>query len=247
MSDMWPHLLNLLWRIIHGMPLLVSSGWGAWILGLCIFLLYELSVVFRRGWQDMKNRWTENFLMGLGVTAFGYLILFAWSTIQTVYDNHHDSVSRWQAVVNEKNNLKAGLTERDNYITKQEGTSPVTKVVTKAAPPIQPRCWASSHFGMPNSRVQGAVTTTAVILHCNHKVDAPFRVAVEFDRDFIPGATVLNDSGSWNGGGEEKLGKNCISDFTSPSLLSDQIVVMTVYGATDQYPRPVRADIESLH
>lgn len=113
---MWPHFLNFLLRVLRGMPLLVSSNWGAWILGLVLFLLYEVAVLVRRGWEDMKQRWTDNFVMGVLVTAIGYLILFSWSVFQTIYDDHHDDTGRWRAVVNEKNVLKSELSNRDAYI-----------------------------------------------------------------------------------------------------------------------------------
>jgi hypothetical protein len=57
-----------------------------------------------------------NLARGLVVTAIVYAGLFIWSTIQTVYDDHHDSVSRWRAVVKEKENLKAELKRRDESI-----------------------------------------------------------------------------------------------------------------------------------
>jgi hypothetical protein len=99
---------------------------------------------------------------------------------------------------------------------------------------------------MPNSTLKDAVTASAAIIHCNYKIEAPFRVTVEFDSDFIPGAMTLNDSGTWSGGGEQKQGRECISEVSYPSLLSEQLVVVTVYGSTDQYPRPLKAKVESL-
>src|SRR5437016_13957001 len=65
--------------------------------------------------------------------------------------------------------------------------SATTKVVTRTlpAPEAEKTCWLSHHFGLPNSTVKGAVTTTAVILSCNYKIDAPFSAMVECDSDFI--------------------------------------------------------------
>jgi hypothetical protein len=107
-------------------------------------------------------------------------------------------------------------------------------------------CWFSNHFGMPNSTIKGAVTATAIIIHCNYKVDAPFAVSLEFDRDFIPGALVLPDSGAWSLGPTRKAGMQYYGAIASPALLSDQLAIMTVYGTTDQYPRSIRGKIDAL-
>ncbi|MGB8591118.1 MAG: hypothetical protein WCD40_07040, partial [Candidatus Acidiferrales bacterium] len=132
-------------------------------------------------------------------------------------------------------------------VTIKAPSAPVIENPPSPTPEPEKRCWLSNHFGFPNSTVQGAVTATAVILHCNHKIEAPFVVEVEFDRDFILGTTTLLDSGVVSGAGEAKRGRVYSSQINSPALLSDQIVVVTVYGRTDQYPRAVRGDIKALH
>jgi hypothetical protein len=119
---MWPHLVHLFARIFHGMPLLVSSNWASWLILLGSFLLTELLLFGREGRhvaEWWKKRWS-NLVIGLIVTVIVYAGLFAWSTIQTVYDDHHDDIGRWHAVVNEKNLLKSELNKRDEYIRKLE-------------------------------------------------------------------------------------------------------------------------------
>jgi hypothetical protein len=118
------------------------------------------------------------------------------------------------------------------------------KVITVTSSPPH-HCWLSNPFGMPNSTIKGAITATAAIVHCNYKIDAPFKVAVEFDRDFIPGGMVLTDSGIMMGGGGVKEGVY-LAQVNSPALLSDQLIVVTVYGPTDQYPRGLRASVSAL-
>jgi hypothetical protein len=117
---MWAHFLNILWRIIHGMPVLVSSNWAAWILGILTFGFTELLLFMGTAREERWKRLKGNVLIGLLVTVFVYSILFVWSTVQTTYDDHHDSVGRWQSVVNEKENLKAELRQRDDYIRSLE-------------------------------------------------------------------------------------------------------------------------------
>jgi hypothetical protein len=47
--DMWHNFVDLLLRILHGMPLLVSSNWTGWFLGLIVFVLYKLCALGFRG------------------------------------------------------------------------------------------------------------------------------------------------------------------------------------------------------
>jgi hypothetical protein len=119
-ADMWQHFVHLFGRTMHGMPILVSSNWASWGLGFAIFMFYEGFAIVSRGWQDMKARWAQNVGIGLLATACGYLILFICSAIATTYDEHNDSTGRWQAVVKEKDKLKDGLAQRDDYIRQLE-------------------------------------------------------------------------------------------------------------------------------
>jgi cell division protein FtsB len=168
-----------------------------------------------------------------------------WCVTQTVYGYH-------RSLIRDVDNLEAknkGLSaERDDLKAENERLKQAPQVVTRTLPAREEekRCWLSDHFGMPNSTVKGAVTATAAIIHCNQKIDAPFEVAVEFDRNFIPGAMTLPDTGGWMGGVGEKQGKKFVSKIISPALLSEQLVVVTVYGETDQYPRALRANVQAL-
>ncbi len=124
-------------------------------------------------------------------------------------------------------------------------SKPPRVVVKSAANQPEPkRCWLANHFGLPNSTIKGAVTATAAIVHCNVKVDAPFQVAVEFDRDFIPGSMVVPGSGGFMGS-VVKNGRTFIQSAGYP-LLSNQLAIVTVYGETGQYPRAVQASVETL-
>lgn len=115
---MWPHFVHLVWRIIHGMPLLVSSNWANWGLAFASFVFVEFLLLLTDRF-DRKIWWSKrrkNALVAIASAVFAYALLFAWSTVQTVYDDHHDAVGRWQALVKEKNDLKEQLGQRDSYI-----------------------------------------------------------------------------------------------------------------------------------
>jgi len=130
------------------------------------------------------------------------------------------------------------------HIADLESKPPRTLVKQAPTQPEPKRCWLANHFGMPNSTIKGAVSATAAIIHCNVKVDAPFQVAVEFDRDFIPGSMVVPGFGGFMGS-VVKNGRTFIQSAGYP-LLSNQLAIVTVYGETDQYPRAVQASVETL-
>lgn len=147
--------------------------------------------------------------------------------------------------------LLASEKDENKRLTNESAHSPVLVRTGESgqranASPAQQQCWVSNHFGLPNSTIKGAVTATAAILRCNYEIEAPFRVAVEFDRDFIPGGMVLPDLGTMMGSGERKQGRIFVGQVESPALPSNYLVVVTVYGETGQYPRVLRADIKSL-
>jgi hypothetical protein len=55
-------------------------------------------------------------MISLAIVAGVWLAIFGVFIVHTVYHEHLDATGRWQAVVKEKNNLKAGLLTRDQYI-----------------------------------------------------------------------------------------------------------------------------------
>jgi hypothetical protein len=136
---MWPHFLHLFVRTIHGMPVLVSSNWASWGLGLAVFFLYELFALAFRGWRDMVDRWKQNVGIGILATIGGYVLLFAYSAVITTYDEHHDGTGRWQAVVNEKNKLKDELTEKDKYVKRLEAKSCPARLARNSIRPQRPQ------------------------------------------------------------------------------------------------------------
>jgi hypothetical protein len=66
-------------------------------------------------WTTARN-WIKPALLGIGVTAFAWLVLGSWAICKTVANDHQNLAGRLRVVVNEKNRLKAGLAERDRYI-----------------------------------------------------------------------------------------------------------------------------------
>ena len=132
------------------MPLLVSSNWFAWGIGICGFVFYEGMVLIVRGWSDLMQRWKQNLSIGIVAASATYLVLFVCSAIITTYDVHHDEVGRWQATVKEKDQLKRELSKRDAYLKELQERPPVARMQlqsgNKEISSIGPITMASSHY-----------------------------------------------------------------------------------------------------
>lgn len=202
----------------------------------------------------MKGSWLES-LISVGTFLVFWIVSLSISLVQTIYNEHRALVSansqltqQSVALSKERDDWKAKFTAADDEL-RSRSKQPIEKGSAKdrvSAVVNEKRCWLTNHFGMANSTIPGAVTATAAIIHCNYKIDAPFMIQVEFDREFIPGGTTLNDVGGFMSDGEGKNGLLRWNRISSPALLSEQVVVVTVYGKTDQYPRAKTVRIETL-
>jgi hypothetical protein len=243
-------LSHLLLRIFHGMPVLVSSNWAAWILGIATFLLTELLLFATTAKAERWARLKLNLLIGIGVTTFAYSILFVWSTVRTVYDDHHDSVGRWQTVVKEKNSLKAALNARDAYIARLQAeisTKPTVIEKTNWAPQSR-NCWVDSVAQYTNPQTKHAVSV--VTLHCDYRVEAPLRISLETNRPIsnfnftMPSVMAMIGVVS---GTEKGLGvdRSLYIDLQGPSLSAEQMVVIHVESMTSEAAIPLKGSINS--
>ena len=176
---------------------------------------------------------------GVLLTVGLWLCLLVWCATQIVYGDRRALSSQKSALDTEVQRLSTEntglITERDKLKTDNDRLKR-NPSRTQPAQEAEQRCWLSNFFGMPTSTVKGAVTASAAVIHCNKKIDAPFEVAVEFDKDFLPGAMTLPDSGVVMGSGEDKQGKIYVGRINNPPLLSDQLIVVTVYGRSTSIP-----------
>lgn len=219
------------------------------IAGLALFFFKEGYTWRQEGRDAVRKRWKGAAGYGALLTVGLWLCLLVWCATQIVYGDHRVLSSQKSALDTEVQRLSTENTgliiERDKLKTDNEGLKR-NPSRTQPAQEAEQRCWLSNFFGMPTSTVKGAVTASAAVIHCNKKIDAPFEVAVEFDRDFLPGAITLPDSGVVMGSGEAKQGKIYVGRINNPPLLSDQLIVVTVYGNSDQYPRALHARVQAL-
>jgi hypothetical protein len=246
---------HLLWKALIACPSLISQNWtavGFSVVVACLAFWFEMREEFHAltTWRERISAMLKKRTVWIAIKsiAYGCVLLFAWSVVKTIYEDHLHSVENIRALTKERDDSRGernSLRTENESLRRQVAQKPtvITKNVT-ADPPKQ--CWMAPHFGMPNSTIKGAATATAVILHCNYKIDAPFRVVVEFDRDFLPGGTTMPSAGMMSGNTGTQ-GRIYGAEIGMPSLPADNLFILTVYGETDQYPRPVRFAIQPVH
>lgn len=243
------HLWHFFVRSVYAMPSLVSGNWAQVVLGLFIFGFAQFLFWRKHGWPEMRKRLGESLLIGVISVGAGWFLLLIWSVAVGIYHDHFDVNGRWRAVVNEKNDLKAGLARRDTYISQlQIENDAKPKVVAREIPSAK-QCWLVNDPALPPSsnKVPGAMTTTAVIIHCNYKIDAPYKILIKMDRDFIGTGTVNTPDAMMFGGSWQKQGTTYVLNQQGPALAPDQIVIVTVYGTTDQYPKAISGKIATVN
>lgn len=229
------------------MPALVSSNWIAWGLGAFVFIAYLLSILWARGWAEMKRQWKENISRGVVTGFLGYCVLFAMSTIVTLYDDHHDVTGRWRAVVNEKDKLLGELKDRDKYITQLESETKKGPRIVEKAVPEKKQCWLDSIPREPSPYRKDALSATMAVFRCNYRIDAPFEVAVQFDKDFLDGNVSLPAAGvvMQSGNPVKRPGNIFFAQIVSPSLPANQLVVVEVQSSSKQFLNATNGAIKS--
>ncbi len=194
------------------------------------FIFPHIRTLVKDGFKAMWPKLWKDIGLGGALVIGVWLCLIVWSSIMTIYKDHSGFVEIVRNLRYENRGLRDENTKLsgDNKMLINRQPATITRFVPP--PEVEKRCWVSDYAGFPNSTVPGAVTATAAIIHCNYKIEAPFRVAVEFDRDFLLGATVFPDSGIVMGRGSGKRGRVSITEINSPSLLTGQLAIVTVYG-----------------
>lgn len=201
-------------------------------------ILWELRG--KHGGKAMTRVW-DTVLKGVVIGLIAWVLVFCVHLIWEPYHILADTQANLDKVIREKARLtgeKFTLTRRIADLER----NPITRIVQP-----EKQCWLDNHFGFPNSRVEGAVSATAAIIHCNYRIEAPYAVDVEFDRDILRGPMVVPGAGTVLGRGEVVRGRIQSSGVDSPSLPANQLIIMTVFGPTDVYPRALRASVKTIN
>lgn len=184
-NTMWFHLFNLLHRISHNFfAALGQTGLGWWVQAIILFAVTEvvtyLVVWAVLGKPAMTARFAKNFKIGLYVWIIVlvcvYGPIFGWHVLKTTYNDHRDVVSRWRAVVNEKNNLKSELSERDQYIQRLEAYIQGHKYLKPDS-----YCYQNTFNPAPPRNVN-AMSMSATWIICPKEVKAPYSIELDYDQ-----------------------------------------------------------------
>jgi hypothetical protein len=108
------------------------------IFGIGIFGVVVLLTGLWRGWDTVRKQWKETIGIGIAAAAIGWMGLFVYSLAVTVYQDHEGVVTRWQAVVKEKDSLKEKLQQRDDYINRLESENDRLKQMPRGRPAPDP-------------------------------------------------------------------------------------------------------------
>jgi hypothetical protein len=247
---MWSHFINILARVLHAMPAIISSNWPAVFLTLGIFIFLQTLILWQRRWKTVRQ-WAQNVGIEVVWVLAGWIVLFLVSTVITLYHDHADLAGRSRAIVNEKNDLKIDLKNRDDYIQKLQfqiqhlpRNSP--RPIQTPAPQIAKQCWLENLPQEPNPAIPQSHSATTALIHRNYKIDAPFYVAVKFDREFLYGNIFIVGAGVEMKGNPIKQPGNVIyGEISSPSVPANQIVAVTVEAPTKIFPNALDAKIQS--
>ncbi len=234
-SVMWTHFLHLLGRALSTMPSHVSSNWAAVIMAVGIFVISQLFNLYFRGWDTMKRQWKGSIAIGVAAVAVGWFGLCAWSIVATVYSDHQNLVAKTgDLLVKNKQFMSEGSrlvdpTGRDAEIAqlkqRAQELQGQLKLATRKPPP---ECWWNNHYQYPNPYASSvARSATAVLIFCNYKIEAPWAVQVEFDRDDFFNESVVVP-GVMIGGITKKEGKTYIGGLSLPSVPAYEVISITV-------------------
>lgn len=209
-------------------------------------IVTALLVLVSRGWTQFKEHVIANIFIVFGGALATWLLVFVWIWIHVPGKIQAESKSNLDRVIEEKKQLSIALNAKTAEISRIQHEPGLAQAAhVPSAKESKKECWMSSFPTEPNPGIKGAVIGTEVILHCNYKIDAPLIVEVEFDTDFIPGIITVVDAGITIGG-VEKQGNIFVGRINSPAVLSNQLVIVRVYGDTKVFPRAKRGSIKSL-
>ena len=194
-------------------------------------------------WEAIKKSWTETFIL-VGSWTVVWVALLGWSMARTVYEDYQGWMARDSSL---RAQLISMRNERGSWKKQLVSAESAAKGKTKLVPAPKKQCWAFNTFGPPSPAVKGSVSATEVILYCNYKIDAPYEVAVRFDRDFIPGnVTPLGAPDGVIGGMGQKRGNVLSSVVEMPPLFAYTPLLVTVYSTAEQVVHSGRVSIGTI-
>jgi hypothetical protein len=124
-------------------------------------------------------------LGSVGATLLAWLGLFSWAVYKSVYNDHQDLAGRLRVVVNEKDNLKTGMTERDHTIIQlTQGEAHLKEQIQELRPLKNPRPSQPTTAEQPRSA--GLSYTEELIPSTRNDADYAIRVVIQTKMSISP-------------------------------------------------------------
>jgi hypothetical protein len=142
------HLASLLrsaWLLLLGS--LSSSPLNFWVFSIILPIAIFLAIVGGMWWyrephtaKGLGTAFQHSLFPGIiaaGLTVVTWAALFSWALYRSVYNDHQNLAGHLRAVINEKDFLKRGLKERDDYIDRLKNAKPVCPVCSSGVTVLQ--------------------------------------------------------------------------------------------------------------
>jgi hypothetical protein len=191
---MWPHFVSLIYRswfnLVSAMgttTLAVVVGFIGFVFVLAVSLLFKLR---KDGWSwsVTVSHFSQNLRDSVIPTIIGtvvlWSVLFGAFVVKTVYDDHQNLTGRLRSVVNEKNDLRDGLNQRDEYIQRLKAISCPTCPVDRRLGPQPSRVIVAPetiHEVLAEVRITGVLVNPS-------KIPDDYEFMAHSDDSYLQGA-----------------------------------------------------------
>jgi hypothetical protein len=243
MPDMWPHFVHLLARSwVDVLSALSTSTLAVVLFSLAAPIVTFIVTMIAVSQRNPERTFMQHARDSLLATTIGFIVplfmlacVFGWKAVQMVYGDHQVLAARVVALQN---------APKPSCPTCPSCSGCPT---VKPAAKTQDQCWFTNNGELPNASMKGAITATSVIVLCNHRIEAPFTIAVTFAKDnFISGQAYYSDGSTMLGaGGEIKRGTVLYTSIAGPAAPPYRFIRVLVSGNTQEYPTAVNVGVKS--
>jgi hypothetical protein len=114
LDGMWPHF----WHLVAMSGSAACNDIGTKPFGViffaCIFIVTQIVLLCWRGWAAMRLHWVGTVALDVGVLALGFVGLWGWNILKTVYDDHQYLVGKVSDVRSQTQQSLSGSTNALN-------------------------------------------------------------------------------------------------------------------------------------
>ena len=239
------HVWSFLWTTWEMLRnALSTSDLALIVFSLCVPVVVFVFAVIVNGWNEARSfkglvvvlkASVKPVFIGAGVTALAWVCLFSWALYKSAYNDHHNLTGRLGTVVNEKNALKVGLKQRDDYIErlKNSKAGPFTpKGGSSSSPPATPQnklVWYS--LFKDNKTTSNGLIATEFLVYPNQTIVSPVTLEIHFTGIMRDHAKIeINAAGIQTVGPTEAQENTLTFTVQTPNLAPSVAAHITVYS-----------------